>query len=118
MAIAYVCIFRASDTLTLIEEQKSVQRYKSVYRILGVAMILSPLGALLLTLVLQPGSESNSMVFLAEALGVVVFGIYWITKGREIAKSDAVNLALEGKLETPPVHAGDVVKEVPVKRVA
>lgn len=117
LSIAYVCIFRASDTLRLIADQTKVKRYKTVYRWLGLGMIASPAIALVLTWFLQPGSEIKSWVFFVEAVGVIVFGTYWITKSREIALTNSERRAIEGRLRTREFHAADVFREMTVDEV-
>ena len=83
--IAYICIFRASDTLDqsqIDESRKSF--YKRIYWILGVSMILLPLfSALWLYLI----GETGSLIFWIESLGVWVFSLYWIVKTIEINES-------------------------------
>jgi hypothetical protein len=95
LAIAYVCLFRAADTLSLIPERKSAQRFKSSYQIIGGLLILSPVVAFVLTLTV-PGI----FIFVAEAFGVWLFTSYWVLKSVEISKTETERLALEGKLKS------------------
>jgi hypothetical protein len=115
LCIAYVCIFRASDTLSLIRDADRARSFKRAYRIMGLAMIASPAVAVLLTLCLQPRSEARSFVFFAETVGVVVFAAYWRVKSREIELSDADRSAVEAKLETPPQRPADAFKDARVR---
>ena len=117
LSIAYVCIFRASDTLGLIQDQAKVKRYKSVYKWLSLGMIASPAIAWVLALTLDPGSEFKTLVFFVEAVGVIVFGSYWITKSREIALTNSERRAIEGKLSTRQHHAMDIFKRISVDQV-
>ena len=117
LSIAYVCVFRASDTLSLISDEATRKRYKSIYRLQGLGMIASPAIALALTWFLQAGSEMKSWVFFVEAVGVIVFGSYWITKSREIALTHSERRAIEGKLSMRELQASDVFKEVAVDQV-
>ena len=84
--IAYICIFRALDTLgqsTIDEQRKKV--YIVVYRILGVSMVVLPLSsALRLYLV----NETGSLIFWVELVAVWVFSAYWIVKTIEIDESN------------------------------
>lgn len=106
-ALAYVCIFRASDTVELIEEQKTegsaerAQRYRVLYRLFGVSLILSPLIAWGLSAALDPASPRRFWIFAAEAAGVVVFSLYWIAKSREIRQTHADGLAAMDLLTRP-----------------
>lgn len=117
LCIAYVCIFRASDTLSLIKDADRARRFRRGYRLMGLAMIASPAVAVLLTLFLQPRSEARSTIFFVEAVGVLVFAVYWMVKSREIELSDADQSAVEAKLETPALGPTDAFKEAYVRRM-
>ena len=82
-AIGWVCIFRARDTLELIPNQLVVRRYRQLYRLIGALMLAAPVGALVLSAVLDAGR----MVFWAEAFAVWVFAAYWLTKTYELRRS-------------------------------
>lgn len=117
LSIAYVCIFRASDTLSLISDEPKAKRYKNTYRLLGLAMIASPAIAFLLKLVLQPHSEAASTIFFVEATGIFVFASYWIVKSREIALTNSEQSAIKGRLTTRPYRIADAFKQIPVEHV-
>ena len=96
--IGYVCIWRASDTLSLIRDTRTARKLRATYRALGVAMVLSPLVAVAIATLVG----SSSLVFLVEAAGVWTFAAYWSVKSYEMHVSDAEQLAMEGKLATTP----------------
>jgi len=98
LSIAYVSVFRASDTLVLLNDQQKIRRLKTTYRALGIGMVLSPLAAVVLTYTLDPRSRGRSLVFFVEALAVWMFAAYWLMKSRELSQTDAERLALEGAL--------------------
>ncbi len=83
--IAYICIFRALDTLNQSQIEESRKKvYMIIYWILGVSMIALPLfSALWLYLV----NETGSLIFWVELAGVWVFSAYWIVKTIEINES-------------------------------
>lgn len=114
VCIAYVCIFRASDTLSLIADPLKVARYKRMYRVIGAGMIAAPAAAVVLTTVLDQ-RPANSTVFFVEAAGVLVFASYWILKSREIALSNSERAALEGKLAAPEPGVAGAFKQAPVQ---
>ena len=88
VAIAYVCIFRALDTLDELESEARRRLYKRLYRFLGAGMIFFPLlSALLLNLL----DETQSIVFFVELVGIWTFSAYWIVKSVEIASSQLDN---------------------------
>lgn len=91
LCIAYVCIFRASDTLHLLKDPVREKRYRMLYRQIGIGMILFPLIALLLTMVFR---QFSAYTFFAEATGIWVFAAYWLLKSRELKLTNAEHLAL------------------------
>lgn len=99
LAIAYVCVFRASDTLSLIRDTRRADRFRGVYRTLGILMIVSPALAALFNVALQSGSRESSLVFFVEAFAVFTFAAYWLVKSREMSETDAELLALDHKLK-------------------
>src|SRR5262245_9855540 len=111
VAIAYVCIFRASDTLRLVDPDK-VGRYERTYRILGVGMVVFPVIAAVLTMVLN---RESVLVFVAEALGVCIFASYWLVKSHEIWATNAEPLVSAGRLATGAYGARDVFKQISVE---
>jgi hypothetical protein len=94
ICIAYVCLFRASDTLALLTDAKKIGRYKAIYRTLGVLMVASPLTAFVVSGVLR---RLSALVFFIEAFAVWAFAAYWLAKSREMRETSAERLALEGK---------------------
>ena len=112
LCIAYVCIFRACDTLKLVPDRAKARRFKTIYHLLGWGMIVLPLAAVLLTNMLQ--ALAGSAIFAVEASAAAVFAVYWLLKSREIAHTDAERLAREGKLATESYSPLDVFKQIPV----
>jgi len=114
ICIAYVCLFRASDTLHLITDEAKVKRYKTTYRMLGVGMIISPAAAWLLSAILRPRQEESSIVFFVEAFAVLIFATYWAVKSLEIKSTDSTRLACEGRLSTVSYRAADIFRPISV----
>ena len=117
LSIAYVCIFRSGDTLELISDEDKVSWYKRIYNLLGLIMIASPVIAVAVKLILQPDPGKGSIVFFIEAVGVIVFGSYWIIKSNEIKETNAEQLALRGALELPDYGATDMFKSISARRI-
>ena len=115
LCIAYVSIFRSSDTLGLMKDPRKAGIYKMAYRILGGFMIGSPAIALALKLFLQPDPGKGSYIFLIEAIGVVVFGLYWLLKSKEIWQTNAERRAAEGELKTAPYGIEHFFGTIPVR---
>lgn len=99
LSIAYVCVFRADDTLSLLRDTTAAERFRAIYRGLGILMLLSPLIAAALSVGLQSGTPGHSLIFFVEALAVFTFAAYWLAKSREMGATDAERLALERKLK-------------------
>jgi hypothetical protein len=99
-SIALVCIFRATDTLCLIEDVDVRQRYLYRYRTFGVLMIMLPVIVYILVMNLPFPEAQNPAIFFFEAFGIWVFGIYWWVKSREIGKyTDAEAKTLDREVE-------------------
>jgi hypothetical protein len=108
--IAYVSIFRASDTLSLIRDTDRAKGYRTAYRWLGIAMIAAVALGLALDRFVQQA------VFFLEAAGVTVFAAYWLVKSKEMRETHADELALAGELlrvETPKSRKapGQVIRQ-------
>lgn len=97
VAIAYVCIFRASDTLTLMGDPALARRFSSGYRMIGVLMIAAPALTFVLTVVFRVRA---SYVFFIELAGVWIFGAYWLVKSLEIQRTHAELRAVEREVKT------------------
>jgi len=111
LCIAYVFIFTASATLSLVKEDRR-KRLRRVYKMLGWAMVASPLIAAVLSFF--PGF-SGRYVFVAEASGVYAFAFYWLVKTLEIRQTNADRRAASGELQLAPGKgASDAVRELPV----
>ncbi len=82
LAIAYVCIFRAQESLRLIGNPAVALTYRSIYVALGVLMIAVPAVAACLAYFQQQifGNENSVAVFFVEAGAVWVFSAYWLVK--------------------------------------
>jgi small-conductance mechanosensitive channel len=118
LSIAYVCLFRASDTLSLIPGGVEARpRYERMYRILGAAMIVLPLLAVVLSGAGRSSPSEGSTVFLVEAVTVIVFALYWIVKSHEMALSKSERSAAEGRLKTPQMRARDAFRQISLERV-
>ena len=103
-AIAYVCLFRARDTLTptLMPNRDRAGKYAAGYKWIGGAMITAPASAWLLTVFL---GFDGAFIFFIELVGVWVFAAYWLVKSMEIAETSAELLAVNRKLEATPSGA-------------
>jgi hypothetical protein len=113
LCIAYVCIFCASATLSLVNEKRQ-KHYRRAYKLLGWVMVASPAVAAILTETL---GLTTSYIFFAEVVGVYAFAGYWAVKTHEIRQTDADRKAASGELELPAGGAADAVRELKVAHV-
>ena len=89
VCLAYVALFRATDTLVLVKDPKRVAKYKMMYRLLGVAMLVLPVIAATLVSAFefgQPGGDSK-VVFFVEFAAIWAFGAFWLVKSHEIRRT-------------------------------
>lgn len=114
LSIAYVCIFRASDTLELVQDHIKREYFQKAYKLLGGGMIICPAAAALLTYLL-PHSGERTTIFFVEAFGVIIFALYWVVKSIEITLSNSHKYWLEGRLFTRQYGVADIFKQISVE---
>lgn len=95
--IAYVCIRCSKETLYLIADDRLRSSYRRKYRLIGAAMLASPILALVVSELM---GDFHKYVFAFETVGVWAFAYYWWTKSRELERSGAELLAVRGMLES------------------
>lgn len=98
LCIAYVSLFRSRDTLSLLTPAKQ-GRYARLYLWTGLAMIASPLAAVVLSFALDPASRFRTVIFWVETFAVWTFAAYWIIKTSEMSKTKAEKRALDAQLK-------------------
>jgi hypothetical protein len=96
--LAYVAIARAADTLLLVRDARLANTLRRWYRILGAAMLASPLLALILAVAVRPPEGSLRAIFFLEAVGVWVFAAYWSVKSWELRRTSADRALMRGIL--------------------
>jgi len=89
VCLAYVAVFRATDTLTLVKNPKRVKGYKATYRLLGGLMLALPAAAAILVSVFEYGrpNDDSKVVFFIEFAAIWAFGLFWLVKSREISRT-------------------------------
>jgi len=111
LCIAYVCIFCASATLSLVRDENRRARYRRFYKLVGWTMVASPV----LAAVLNVFVGGVAYVFFLEAVGVYAFAAYWWVKTREIRETKADQKAATGEIELAAGKgASDALRELPV----
>lgn len=84
LLIAYVCVCRSGDTLQLMEDQDQKNRFTLIYRLLGLAMVVMPLGVIAIEFLGNRGVRENFWIMLVEVIGIAVFATFWLYKSHEI----------------------------------
>ena len=84
LAIAFVCIFCAGDTLKHLKDEAKRVRFKRIYAGLGAAMVVVPVTVFALHFLLDR-TGVNYAVYAVEVAGLVVFSAFWLVKSKEIA---------------------------------
>ncbi|GGY78594.1 hypothetical protein GCM10011613_24120 [Cellvibrio zantedeschiae] len=112
ISIAYVCIWRANDTLHLIVDEKVRKSYARIYKLLGILMLVLPalVWAWLYYLPLK-----KSLIFFIEMGSVYTFATYWVLKSREAKMSGLDEQAATGNLSVPDHSIKDMFRELPVQ---
>lgn len=114
LCIAYVSIFRSSDTLPLVPNPLKRDRYRHLYKTLGMAMASSPLIACVLSVVFNGGFRSYT--YWVEVAGIYAFSFYWLLKGKEFQETETDKKAARGELAVPPHGARDTFRVLPVQK--
>ena len=105
LCLAYVVFFRALDTLRFLppapKEDGSADHslesaFRRKYRIIGIVMGLSPIGAFLVNTFV--GSHTR-FILLLECLAIWAFSWFWRTKAQELKLSKATRRALRAEIE-------------------
>lgn len=96
LSMAFVCLFCAGDTIGLLPDQKTQNKFKRRYRIIGWLLVASPAAAVLASYLLD---QHANFKFFVEAFGVWIFAAYWAVKSHEFRITSAEKLAVQGKLE-------------------
>lgn len=91
LAVAYVCLARAGDTLTLLPVPRR-RAFARTYSFLGTLMVVLPVGVAGLH-VLLGRAAFNVWVFAIEVAAIYVFAVFWLVKSREIALIEATPAA-------------------------
>jgi hypothetical protein len=111
VGIAYVCIFRAQDTLSLVADEKRRKRYRFIYRLQGLAMLLLPL---VIMLIYSFSTRNNSAIFWIELSSIYTFASYWLVKSHEAQSSQLEQKAAAGQLQVPAHNLRDSFRPLPV----
>ncbi len=104
--LGVVAVFFGPTTVKLLHDAVTERRFRVIYRVLGVLMIVLPLIAIVTTAALK----ASHSTFWVESAGVWAFAAYWLTKTIEYRKTnverDAVlgTLRLEGTQSEVPAH--------------
>lgn len=88
VTIAYVCIFRARDTLCLTCDARRRRIFERIYVLLGALMLLTPVAAAI------SFDQSGYATLIIEICGIIVFSSFWLIKGYEIRSSLRVTTEL------------------------
>ena len=83
LCMAYVCIRCASETLHLLKNPSIEDRYRKIYKWLGIGMIIAPIIAWVLTVVFR-----HAYVFIIEFVGIAIFAAYWLVKSHELKSTE------------------------------
>jgi len=84
--IAYVCVFRARDTLCLMDDLAARRFFEGIYLLLGLLMLATPAAVMALEL-FAPNAQNGFATLIVEVAGVFVFAAFWLVKSWEIGSS-------------------------------
>ncbi len=87
LALGYVCLFRAHDTLQFLHTEERKRLFRNLYRVTGTLMIGAPLTAIsihYISIHFFADKSWGSWVYWVEWIGVFVFLSYWVIKSTEL----------------------------------
>ena len=84
--IAYVCVFRARDTLCIIDDDNRRRAFERIYLVFGLLMLATPASVAALSFA-STISGSGYKTLIVESGGVFVFAAFWLVKSYEIRSS-------------------------------
>jgi Protein of unknown function (DUF998) len=84
--IAYDCVFRARDTLCIMDGPRRRRAFERLYLAFGILMLATPATVILLE-VTSTAAEIGHKTLIVEAGGVFVFAAFWLVKSVEIRSS-------------------------------
>jgi hypothetical protein len=111
ICIAIVCIFCASDTLSLVKDKKKYKCYRRSYFIFGALMVAIPLLRICLKS-FEPIAEWTT--FIVEFFGISIFAAYWLVKSWEIFQTGFDKKAAHGKLHIEPRTLSETLRLHPL----
>ena len=111
VSIAYVCIWRAADSLVLIHDPQKKARYERTYKSLGLAMVVCPLLAWGLISLLP---FKKTAIFFVELAGIYVFAIFWVVKSHEASRTGLDWKANRGEVRAKPQGLSHVFRVLPL----
>jgi hypothetical protein len=94
LTMAFVCIRCAPETLELVSDPAVKARFKRRYKVIAGLMVLSPVAAF----VISARDSFQTLQFYVEVLGIYSFATYWLVKSLELRRTNAEELALQGKV--------------------
>lgn len=94
ICLAIVCIFCASATLKLLNDENKEKKFKLFYRIIGGFMFFAPLISWVLTIMFN-----HAFTLIAEIVCIIIFASYWLVKSYELSLSNAELKIFSGKFK-------------------
>ena len=117
VCMGYLSIARSRDTLQMIRTQKRRNGYLLAYKVIGWAMIGSPISAVIAHSLLDYSGDNRTFTFFLEAAGTYAFASYWAVKTKELAES-AADMKFARGTATIATHSWkDLFKPVDILRV-
>jgi len=111
ICIAYVCIWRAADSLSLVKDVATRKYYRRTYKWLGWAMVICPVIAWVLISRLPFHATT---IFFVELAGIYVFATYWVVKSHEASKTKLDEKAIRGEVRAQPQGLSHVFRALPL----
>lgn len=94
--IVYVALFQSGETVPELQDQAREQRYRNLYRLTSLLLVLSPVAAIIAHLLTQ---RYQALTYFLELFGIWAFALFWWIKSRELRESQAERRVLQDASE-------------------
>jgi uncharacterized membrane protein len=84
--IVFVAQFQSGETVPELRDEAREQRYRNLYRITSLLLVLSPVAAVVAHLLTR---RYQALTYFLELFGIWAFALYWWIKSRELRESHA-----------------------------
>lgn len=107
VCIISVCFFCKEQTLGYLKDKELEKKFRKNYNYIGKIMIF----ALIAAIVLNTVFKYSWFAFVAESIGVLAFGAFWLVKSKELKRATRDKQILEEYIFLTPAKSEAIAEE-------